>query len=243
MNKIFIQRDGMGAIHMQLAGTDKRSKSEIAVQAGKRPKSENTKQAGKRPKGEIAAGDILKMLVIIPAVLVLILAPSDVRAEDRDVRNMTHRERLFVGGFLGLQLGTFTAVSVNLHAGYLITNRLSAGISGNYQYTNDRWFGESYASHVYGGGAFVRFRLYSQLFVHTEYERIRLQSRLPPLNPDYDPADRRTITEDNYFVGAGYGLPLSDRVRLNLLFLYNLNENSQVYFDNPFFRVGLDIYL
>ncbi len=231
MNNVFIQRGGMGAINILSARTDKRSKRDIAA------------QTGKRPKREMTIGGSLKMLFIIPAVIILILAPADARAEDRDVRNMTHRERFFVGGFLGLQLGTFTAVSVNLHGGYLITNRLSAGIGGNYQYTNDKWFGESYSSHVYGGGAFVRFRMYSQLFVHTEYERIRLQSRLPPLNPDYDPADRRTITEENYFVGAGYGLPLSDRVRLNLLLLYNLNENSQVYFDNPFFRVGLDVYL
>lgn len=160
-------------------------------------------------------------------------------AADRNVSDMSTRERIFVGGFVGLQLGTFTAINLHLHAGYLITNRLSAGIGGNYQYANDRFMGQSYSSHVVGGSVFARFRVYDHLFLHAEGERLRLQSRLSLIDPD----DRPTITENNLLVGPGYGLPLSDRVRINLLLLYNLNENSQVYFNNPFFKVGVDIYL
>ncbi len=180
---------------------------------------------------------------VFTAATMMLWNPSYLYAEERDVHEMSHRERVFIGGFLGVQLGTFTAVSVNLHGGYLITNRLSAGIGGNYQYTNDTWFGESFSSHVYGASVFSRFRVYSHFFVHAEFERLRLQSRLPHTDPDFDPDDRATISEDNYLLGAGYGLPMSDRVRLNLLLLYNFNQDSQVYFDNPFFRVGLDVYL
>ncbi len=183
------------------------------------------------------------VFIVFAAAVITLLTPQGLHAGERDVRDMTHRERVFVGGFLGIQLGSFTAVSVNLHGGYRITNRLSAGLGGNYQYTNDTWFGESYSSHVYGANVFSRFRIYSHFFVHAEYERLRLQSRLPPLNPDFDPDDRTTITEENYFLGAGYGLPVSERIRLNLLLIYNFNQDSQVYFDNPFFRVGLDVYL
>ncbi len=164
--------------------------------------------------------------------------------EEADVRDLSPRERTFVGGFLGLQAGTaYTTISVNLHAGYRLTNRLSAGVAGNYQFMHDRWFGESFSSHTYGGSAFSRFRVYSRFFVHAEYERLRLQSRPSPFDDDFDPDDRPTVTEDNYFMGAGYSLPMSDRVRLNLLLLYNFNENSQAYRDNPFFRVGVDVFL
>lgn len=180
---------------------------------------------------------------IMLATLTCLISPGQIRAEDVDVRDMSTRERIFVGGFLGLQAGTFTAISLHLHGGYLITNRLSAGVGGNYQYTREAWFGTSYSTHFYGANVFSRFQIISGFFLHGEYERIRLQSRIPVFDPDFDPDDRRSITEDNYFLGAGYGLPLSDRARINILLLYNFNQNSQAYLDNPFFRVGVDIFL
>ncbi len=186
---------------------------------------------------------------MIAAVLIVFLpfarlgTASAAANDETPVSDLGHRERLFVGGFLGLQFGTLTSVSVNLHAGYRLTNRLSAGMGGSYQFASDTWFGESYTSHVFGGSTFARFRVYNNVFLHAEFERLRLQSRLPPLNPDFDPDDRRSITENNYFAGAGYGFPVSDRIRLNLLLLYNFNENSQAYYDNPFLRVGVDVYL
>lgn len=186
------------------------------------------------------------LFVCIAGIVMIMMWPVGVQAGERDVHDLSTRERIFVGGFLGAQFGTFTTVSLSLHAGYRITNRLSAGIGGNYQYTNDSWFGQSFSSHVYGGNAFARFRVYSTLFLHAEFERVRLQSRapaLPVLDPDFDPDDRTFITENNYFVGAGYGLPMSDRIRLNLLLLYNFNQTSQAYQDNPVFRIGVDVYL
>jgi len=159
--------------------------------------------------------------------------------EDPDISELSVRERFFVGGFLGLQFGDFTMVGVNTHAGFRITNRLSAGIGGTYQYINDRWLGQSLSSHTYGGGVFARFRVFDQLFVHAEQEWLNLMSR-----PDNSgPETRQRISEDNFLLGPGYGLRLSEKVRLNLLVLYNFNKDSQVYFTNPFFRVGVDIYL
>ncbi len=161
-------------------------------------------------------------------------------ASDRDVREMTPRERIFVGGYLGLQIGNIhSTAGIHLYGGYLLTNRLTVGAGGNYQYNNFRWRDESYSSHVYGFNVFSRFRVVSGLFMHAEYERLNLQS----YQPDTPPEDRPRVTEDNYLLGVGYALPLSERVRLNILMLYNLNDNSQVYFDNPFFRVGVDVFI
>ncbi len=180
-----------------------------------------------------------KTLVFLFSLLLILFQVQDLQAEERDVKDMSTRERIFVGGFVGLQFGTFTAVNIHALTGYRITNRLSAGIGGNYQYANDRWFGESFSSHMYGGGVFARFRVISHAFLHTEYERLSLRSRTPGGNNE----DRPRVSEDNYFLGAGYGFPASDRVRINFLLLYNFNEDSQAYFDNPFFRVGVDVSL
>lgn len=161
------------------------------------------------------------------------------RESDPDVGELSARERVFIGGFIGLQFGTFTSVSVNAHAGFRITNRLSAGMGGAYQFANDRWFGQSYTSHTYGGSLFARFRVFDQFFLHAEHEWLSLLSRLELS----EPTERQRVSEQNFLLGPGYGLRMSERVRLNLLLLYNFNEETQVYFNNPFFRVGVDIYL
>ncbi len=178
------------------------------------------------------------VLVLILTVFLLMFTENSF-AQNRSVRDMSPSERIFVGGFFGLQLGTFTAISVHLHGGYMITDRLSAGLGGNYQYTRDAFFGESLSSHVYGSNVFARFDVVSNFFLHGEYERIQVRTYRSLQNP----GERSTLTEDNYFLGIGYGLRASDRVRLNLLMLYNFNDDSRVYYDNPFFRVGVDVFL
>jgi hypothetical protein len=161
------------------------------------------------------------------------------KVEEPHVKDIPFKERIFVGGFLGLQLGTFTAINVSAHTGLRITNRLSAGFGGRYQFANDKWLGESYTSHTYGGNVFARFRVIDNAFVHAEHEWLDLQSRIDL----GDPGSRQRVSEQNFLLGVGYGLRMSPRARFNILVLYNFNTESQAYFDNPFFRAGVDIYL
>lgn len=178
----------------------------------------------------------------IVAFLFLTLSlPFNLAASERDVSELSTRERIFVGGFIGAQFGNISVVSINLHAGYRLTNRLSAGIGGSYQYANYAWFQSASGSHTYGGSVFARYNVYSEFFLHAEAEMLSLQSRLPSF--DVLLPDRQRISESNYLVGAGYGFPVSERIRLNMLLLYNINDGSKAYLDNPFFRIGIDVYL
>ena len=182
---------------------------------------------------------VLLMVAFLPLVSYGQFGKPTEKMEDPHVRDIPFKERIFVGGFLGLQLGTFTAINVSAHSGLRITNRLSAGIGGSYQFANDKWFNQSYTSHTYGGSVFARFRVIGDGFIHAENEWLNLMSRL-----DRDkPGDRRRISEQNQLLGVGYGLRMSPRARFNILVLYNFNTTSQAYFDNPFFRAGIDIYL
>lgn len=180
---------------------------------------------------------IICMLLILPLTAFSQFGSLD--EEEIDVKELPTKERLFVGGFIGLQFGTYTSVSLNTLAGYRITNRLSAGIGGTYQYSNDRFGGPSLVSHIYGGGVFSRFRIIDKAFIHAEHEWLSVISRMDWIAD----GNKQRITETNFLVGPGYGIALSPRANLNILLLYNFNENSQVYLDNPFFRVGLDISL
>ena len=184
-----------------------------------------------------------KLFVVVFFAALMVWTPSRLYADERSVDELSPRERVFVGGFVGLQFGTFTSIGVHLHAGYRITNRFSAGIGGVYQYTHDSWGVDNYSSHTYGANVFARLRTVSNLFLHGEYERLWLESRRPLPTGVVGEEDRPSIREDNFLLGAGYALHLSHRARLNLLLLYNFNENSQAYMDNPFFRVGVDVSL
>ncbi|MBW6499192.1 MAG: hypothetical protein K0B09_12435 [Bacteroidales bacterium] len=181
-----------------------------------------------------------KILLVSLLVSALFLPGLSAQAfEERDVKDMTVKERFFLGGFLGLQLGTQTAINVSPLLGYRFSNRLSAGVGGTYQYYNDRFFGQSNTTHLYGFSLFSRFRVIPRAFIHAEYERLSLRSRVE--GPGFEQGPRSW--EENIFLGGGYRQPLSDRVSLNIMLLYNFNENSQAYYQNPIFRVGVDVSL
>jgi hypothetical protein len=181
-----------------------------------------------------------KGLFIILSIILLAIPQLKAQAEEEpNVREMKVRERIFVGGFIGLQLGTQTAVNISPLVGYLITNRFSAGLGGTYQYYNDRFFGQSRTTHLYGYSAFARFRVIPRAFIHAEYERISLQSRVDQIGSEFG----ARVWEENIFLGGGYRQPLSDRVTFNLMLLYNFNTKSSVYYQNPIFRFGIDVSL
>lgn len=168
--------------------------------------------------------------------------------DERDVRDMSARERIVFGGYLGLQIGNLiTSVNISPTLGYLLTNRLTAGIGGTYQYYRDRGWGTSAdftsSTHIYGGSVYARYLIFRQFFAHVEYEALNLDSQIG-FSPatGANPNDSR-YWEYNYFAGGGYRTPLGPKVFLNLMILYNFNDSSAVYYQNPIFRFGVDVRL
>ncbi len=178
-----------------------------------------------------------KSYLLCLIVVLVMVNHGSISAEERDVRLMSPAERIFVGGYLGAHFDFFTTISLHAHTGYLITNRLSAGLSTNYQYSGI-WGERLFSTHVYGGGGFARFMVFSGIFMQAEYEHLQLRTRQEADSPTKFAKN----SEDNYFIGLGYAAPVSRRVNLNLVLLYNINQNSAVYFNNPFFRIGVDVF-
>lgn len=167
-------------------------------------------------------------------------APSE---DEEDVKDLPVRERIFVGGYIGLQFGTITSINISPTIGYRITNRLSAGLGGTYQYYRDRgWLITSdfaYSTHIFGGSLFTRYFIIPQVFAHVEMEALNLDTRIDIMQE----AQQGRFWEQNYFVGGGYRQSLGPRTFLNLMLLYNLNQNSVIHYQNPVFRFGLDVRL
>jgi len=163
--------------------------------------------------------------------------------EETDVRDLPIRERIFIGGNLGLQIGNInTSVVISPMIGYRITNRITSGMGLTYQYYRDTGWGnlKGFTSviHIYGGSLFTRYHVTRHIFAHAEYEALNLDSQM---GWKLDPANKNRFWEQNYFAGGGYRTPLGPRANLNLMVLYNFNSQSVVYFQNPIFRIGIDV--
>lgn len=188
----------------------------------------------------------MRLKIISALLLFLVTFPLSLFAEDeRDVRDMPFRERIFLGGNLGLQISNITTmVNISPLVGYRVTNRISSGVGLTYQYYRQSGWGNmagfTSVTHLYGGSFFTRYRITRDFFIHAEAEALNLDSQLNWL---VDPETTNRFWEYNYFVGGGYRAALSDKTFINLMVLYNLNNSSVVYFQNPIFRIGVDVRL
>jgi hypothetical protein len=141
-------------------------------------------------------------------------------------------DKVFFGGNFGLQFGTQTYVELAPIIGYKVTERLSAGLGIKYIYykLKDNYF--TYSTNIYGGGPFARFFVTDGVFLHGEYEVLNMEV------PDafYTRYVRRNIS--SVFLGGGYRQMIGDRSSLDLLLLYNLNDNRDSPYVNPIIRIG-----
>lgn len=141
-------------------------------------------------------------------------------------------DRVYTGGGLGLQFGSITLVNVAPDIGYRITERYSAGLGVRYMYFADNRYQPPFKINIYGGSVFNRFVVTDFFFLHGEYE---------VLNGPWDayfPNHRFNL--NNVWLGGGFRQG-SDNVFLNLMLLYNLNDEG--YLPNPQVRMGISIGL
>lgn len=187
----------------------------------------------------------MQKFFLFTSVFLLLILPFQVIADDEEnVRDLPARERIFVGGYIGLQIGTITAIVISPTVAYRFTNRFSMGVGGTYQYYRDRGWGISpefsTSTNIIGGNIFARYSITRQFFAQTEFEALNLDSQMG-FNTG-SPADGR-FWEYNYFAGGGYRTQISPRAYLNLIVLYNFNSESVVHYQNPVIRFGLDVRL
>jgi hypothetical protein len=141
--------------------------------------------------------------------------------------------RIFFGGYFGLQFGTQTLIEIAPSIGYKVTNRFSAGMNLKYSYYHyTDVYNNVHNSNVYGGGPFARFFITEGLFLHGEGEILNIEV------PDAYTGiySRENIT--SIFLGGGYRQMMGERSSLDMLLLFNVNDNRNSPYQNPVIRIG-----
>jgi hypothetical protein len=161
------------------------------------------------------------------------------QGKDNSLKGMPLKDRIVTGGGLGLGFGSVQDyVSVSPMIGYRLTARLLAGTGVTYRYTNYKVFRPSLKLNDYGVNPFLRFTVYRNIFIQTEYEY---------LNYEYPLASRETtrMNFDSYMAGGGFIQPLGNRLSFYLMALYNFSyDDLDPYspYDSPFvIRAGINI--
>jgi hypothetical protein len=148
------------------------------------------------------------------------------------------KDRIFLGGNLGLQFGDVTYIYIAPIIGYKITPKLGAGGGPVYSYTKQKISSSyTYTSNTYGGRLFGQYQLFDKVGLYTEYESIRTDV--------YD-AFNDQLKRDNInslFVGGGYVAPIGGNSAFSIMALWNLLEDPYNYYTNPVIRVGFNVGL
>lgn len=176
------------------------------------------------------------------------------------------RHRISIGGNFAFQVGSVTGITIAPEIAYRVFDNLHVGTRFIYEYFNYKnYFYDSndqsylsFSSNTFGGALFSRYYLsglfsneLGNLFGHIEYEYLSYINPYSLTNGQtsikgpygYYIKSNQTIEINSFFVGGGYRQQVGGRVGLDLLILFNLNDNLYSPYTNPIFRFGVGVGL
>ena len=162
------------------------------------------------------------------------------QGKDNSLKGMPLKHRIVTGGGLGLGFGSVQDYfSVSPMIGYRLTAKLLAGTGVTYRYTNYKVYKPSIKLNDYGVNPFLRFMVYRNIFVQTEYEYLNYEFPVTVAE-----TTRRSF--DSFLAGGGFIQPLGERAAFYLMALYNFSYQgaTQQYspYDSPWvIRAGINI--
>lgn len=152
------------------------------------------------------------------------------------------KDRLFYGGNLNLQFGTYTDIQVSPVIGLWVLPRVGIAIGPDFQYYK---LGST-STFIYGGKTYLEYLILQDLdnviplgmhvglFLHAEYDLLSLESSFFK-NPPYD-SDR--FLAGTILAGGGIRQQLGERSSLNMAFLWTLDSDAYGIYGNPEIRVS-----
>jgi len=177
-------------------------------------------------------------------LLVMLLSLTLTKATGQRPRNEVPplKDRLFYGGSLGLQFGTFTDIEVSPIIGLWVLPRVGIAAGPNFRYYKDPYDHTT----IYGGRAYIQYLflqdinniipvgLHLGLFLHGEDEALSLESAFFKT-----PGSSGRFILNTFLAGGGVRQPLGQRSSLNFMFLWALNNSEYSIYGNPEIRISV----
>jgi hypothetical protein len=170
------------------------------------------------PPAEVPRPVIIAPPTAQPKVVEKVKVKEKVKAPEEPTEDNPLGRKYFTGGSFGLTFGTYTYINAAPILGYRLTKRISVGTGLSYFYINDPYFEGS----LLGGKFFAQGMVYKTFFAHTEYELVDFRNNFSVL-----------------LAGAGYRQMFSERAGIDLMVLFDLNQNGRSFYRNPVIRPAL----
>ncbi len=147
--------------------------------------------------------------------------------------NLPFKDRLFVGGSLGLSFGTITSIIIAPIAGYNVSPKFTTGLGPIYQYYKDNRYPDSETS-IYGGSVFGRYYPLDMIFLQSEFQVLNLDEFIYSVDQM-----RERVTIPVFFVGGGYTQRTANGSGLYIGIMYDLiGDINSPYPNNINFLIG-----
>jgi hypothetical protein len=161
------------------------------------------------------------------------------QGKNNSLKGAPLKDRIVTGGGVGLGLGSVQDYfSVSPVIAYRLTTKLMAGTGVTYKYTNYKITKPSIKLHDYGINPFLRFTVYRNIFIQTEYEYLNYEFPVT-----YTETTRRNF--DSFLAGGGFIQSIGNRLSFYLMALYNFSYQESNYYspyDSPIvIRAGINI--
>ena len=189
------------------------------------------------------------MKKVILLILISILVSASLQAQEEIP---SRKGKIFLIPELWLSFGTMTYIEVAPMVGYHVNNRLALGLGPHYIYQSQRAMPPyaAYETHAYGLKGFARFsvitnaeqflpiKLFSDLFVHVEYEGLSLEKKhyIPPYT------DEGRFIYQGFLVGGGFSQRIGMYNSVSFTVLWDVNETTYSPYSNPIFRIGFNAF-
>jgi len=147
------------------------------------------------------------------------------------------KEKLYLGGNLGLSFGSYTNVIIAPIMGIRWSRRLNSEIGIEYNYTKDSRYDTDYTYNQYGGRISSQFFFIPQLFAHAEFAGLSMEQY-------YTTGKERNFVPFLY-LGGGLSQNVGGRSSVFFRIMFDVlnNKNSPYSPGEPFYSVGFGVGL
>jgi hypothetical protein len=181
----------------------------------------------------------------------IIISTWSVYAQEEE----NYKGEFYLAPDFGLMLGTINQIEVSPAIGYHLSDRFSIGCGFKYEfYSQTRVYTNQtqVKTQIYGPRAFVRYTVFrnlgsflpigmnTSLFLHSEFEALNLEKKFF-YYPNF-PDDGR-FWYNTILIGGGFSQAASERLRVNILVLWNTDAGNISLYNNPVIRFGFQFYL